>query len=41
MQQKLVDVRRQKELGWVPRVSLEDGLRQTFSYFLETLGAIK
>lgn len=26
------------QLGWVPRVSLEDGLKETISYFRQTLG---
>ena len=35
MQQKLVDITRQTELGWQPTVSLSDGIRKTYRYYLE------
>ena len=35
MKQKLLDVSREKELGWNPKTSLEDGIRETYRYFLE------
>ena len=35
MQQKLVDVSRQEALGWQPAVSLEDGIRLTYQFFLD------
>ncbi|MGU3494634.1 GDP-L-fucose synthase family protein [Xanthobacteraceae bacterium A53D] len=36
MQQKLVSTQRQEAFGWMPRTSLEDGIRQTYDYFLAT-----
>lgn len=35
MQRKLVDVSRQRAFGWQPRTSLENGLANTYSFFLE------
>jgi len=35
MNQKLLDVSRQKEWGWAPRTSLADGVRKTYDYFLK------
>ena len=32
---KLLDVRRLKKLGWQPRISLRDGIRQTYEWFLQ------
>lgn len=37
MMQKLLDVTRAKDIGWVAKTSLEDGVKQTYEYFLETL----
>jgi len=34
MSQKLLDVSRQKEWGWMPQTSLVDGVRKTYDYFL-------
>ena len=33
---KLLDVSRAKSLGWSPEITLEDGIRSTYKYFLET-----
>lgn len=35
MKQKLVSTARQEAFGWRPRVSLEDGIRRTYDFFLE------
>lgn len=35
MQQKLVSVKRQTDLGWAPSTSLEDGIRKTYAHFKE------
>ncbi|MGA8655347.1 MAG: GDP-L-fucose synthase [Chthoniobacterales bacterium] len=32
---KLLDITRLKTLGWKPRISLRDGIRQTYEWFLE------
>ena len=34
MKQKLVDITRQTELGWKPKYTLEEGIKSTYSYFL-------
>jgi len=36
MPQKLLDVSRLNKLGWKPRISLQDGIRQCYEYYLET-----
>ncbi len=33
---KLLDTRRLQSLGWKPRISLSDGIRQTYHWFLES-----
>ena len=33
--QKLLDTSRINQLGWLPTISLEDGIRKTYSWFLE------
>lgn len=35
MKQKLLDVTRAKDIGWTAKTSLEDGVKQTYEYFLE------
>lgn len=34
MKQKLVDISRQTRLGWEPKTSLKEGIKQTYDYFL-------
>ena len=36
--QKLLDVSRLRSLAWQPKISLRDGIRQTFTWCLEILG---
>jgi GDP-L-fucose synthase len=33
--QKLLDVSRLKGLGWEPKISLEEGIRQTYLWYLQ------
>jgi nucleoside-diphosphate-sugar epimerase len=35
---KLLDISRLRQLGWQPRISLEDGVRDTYQWFLRNLG---
>ena len=35
MKQKLLDVSRQKEWGWMPRTTLVEGIRKTYDYYLK------
>jgi GDP-L-fucose synthase len=35
---KLLDTSRLTELGWVPRIQLEDGIRQTYHWYEDMLG---
>lgn len=37
MKQKLLDVTRAKDIGWTAKTSLEDGVKQTYEYFLENM----
>lgn len=34
MKQKLLDVTRAKDIGWIAKTSLEDGVKQTYEYYL-------
>ena len=36
--QKLLDTSRLQQLGWQPRITLEDGIRDTYQWFLQNLG---
>ncbi len=36
---KLLDITRIRKLGWEPRVSLRDGLNETYQYFLDNLSS--
>ncbi|GLS17876.1 GDP-L-fucose synthase [Labrys miyagiensis] len=36
---KLMDSSRMRELGWEPRIGLEEGLRETHRWYVENLGA--
>lgn len=40
MQRKLVDVSLQKEWGWAPKISLQDGLEKTYRFYLEHIAKI-
>ena len=35
---KLLDISRLRQLGWQPRITLEDGVRDTYQWFLRNLG---
>ena len=37
MQQKLVDISKQKVFGWEPKHSLEEGIKITYDYFLKNI----
>lgn len=36
MARKLVDIKKQMAWGWTPQTSLENGLRETYSYYLDS-----
>ena len=36
---KLLDISRLQQLGWQPRITLEDGIRDAYQWFLRNLGA--
>ena len=38
---KLMDVSKMKEVGWQYATELEDGIKKTYQWFLENIGAIK
>lgn len=38
---KLWDITRLQKLGWKPRISLRDGIRQIYSWFLENGGSVR
>ena len=38
---KLMDVSRLRAMGWRPEIGLEDGLRQTYGWFLENYASIR
>jgi GDP-L-fucose synthase len=35
---KLLDISRLRQLGWQPRITLEDAVRDTYQWFLRNLG---
>ncbi len=37
MKQKLVDITKQKNFGWKPKYTLENGIKETYKYFLENV----
>lgn len=37
MMKKLMDSSKARKLGWAPKITLEEGIRKTYAYFLETL----
>ena len=39
MKRKMVDVSRQTQWGWSPKHSLEEGLRHTYNFYIETVNA--
>lgn len=39
MKQKLVDIDRQTAWGWKPKTRLSDGLRQTYSFYIDSKGS--
>jgi GDP-L-fucose synthase len=39
MAQKLVDVQKQSTFGFIPEISLEEGVRQTYDYYKNTVSA--
>lgn len=41
MQRKLVDASEQQALGWVPPTSLEEGMKITYHYFLNSLNIMR
>jgi len=38
---KLMDVSKMKEIGWQSSTELEDGIKKTYSWFLENIKTIK
>ncbi len=38
---KLLDVSRLQGLGWRPTIRLEDGLKQTYAWFLENQASLR
>ena len=41
MKQKLVDVEKLEAFGWKSKLSLEEGISKTYTYFLENYGNTK
>ena len=37
MKQKLLDVTRAKDIGWIAKTSLEEGVKHTYEYYLRTI----
>jgi GDP-L-fucose synthase len=38
---KLLDVSRLRALGWQPRISLEEGIRSTYAWFVENAAHLR
>ena len=37
MRQKLLDISKTREIGWEAKTSLEEGIKKTYEFYMETL----